>query len=193
LSETNDQQSILRQTFNQDLYIELRAIGELTNPWTKEAVRAFQVAWGEQLLKTIAPDTNRNDYTSPFPKPDDTENQPYDEGGLLDALGRVSAALRKLQAGGLIGHWEISIPEDDDWNVVTIAVDDDISIGGQILGKERGQPLDGSEVNAMVRAAMERTAKISFKMDVFFIDPTTTKQELYNPTQLLISLSDLGQ
>jgi hypothetical protein len=193
VSDTNDQQSLLRQAFNQDLYVELRAIGELTSSWTKEAVRAFHVAWGEALLTTLAPNTSRENFISPFPKPDDADNQPYDEGSLLDALGRLSVALTKLQGGGLIGHWEISIPEDDDWSVVTIAIDDDISIGGQILGKERGQPLDGSAVNAMVRAAMDRTAKISFKMDVFFIDPTTTKQDLYNPSQLLISLSDLGQ
>jgi len=162
------------------------------NAIIKDTVRSFQLTWGEQLLTTLAPTANRKDFTSPFPIPSDS-TPPYDEGLLLDALGRVSAGLSQLQAGGLIGHWEISIPEDDDWNVVTIAVDDDSTIGGQILSKERGQPLDGSHVNAMVRAAMEDTAKVSYKMDVFFIDPTTTKQELYNPTQLLISLSDIGQ
>lgn len=190
----SDGQYLARQRFNRDLYTELRATGELIQSGASKGTnRMIEVEWGEKLLSILAPGANRNDYTSPFPKPDDTDNQPYDEGALLDGLGRVSAALRKLQDGGLIGHWEISIPEDDDWNVVTIAVDDDISIGGQILAKERGQPLDGSEVNAMVRAALDRTAKISYKMDVFFIDPTTTKQELYNPTQLLISLSDLDQ
>ena len=207
LLDDADQPSIARQTFNQDLYTDLRAMGELlilptnSSPTArniKETARSFQLAWGEQLLTTLAPTANRNDFTSPFPIPsvDDqaTENAPpYDKGLLLDALGQVSAGLRQLQSGGLIGHWEISIPEDDDWNVVTVAVDDDSTMGGQILSKERGQPLDGSEVNAMVRAAMEQTANISYKMDVFFIDPTTTKQELYNPTQLLISLSDLGQ
>ena len=146
-------------------------------------------------MTTLAPTANRKDFTSPFPIPSSDSSSPssYDEGLLLDALGRVSVGLSELQKGGLIGHWEISIPEDDDWNVVTVAVDDDSTIGGQILSRERGQPLDGSPVNAMVRAAMDDTAKVSssYKMDVFFIDPTTTKQELYNPTQLLISLSDL--
>lgn len=201
-TSTMDESSVvaLRKTFNQDLYVDLRAMGELmkNNPTTnsnkKVEARSFQLGWGDRLLSTLAPpNANRKDFTSPFPKPDDTDNAPYDEGLLLDALGKVSAALRTLQSGGIIGHWEISIPEDDDWSVVTIAVDDDITIGGQILGKERGQPLDGSAVNAMVRAAMEHTAHISYQMDVFFIDPTTTNQELYNPTQLLISLSDLGQ
>jgi len=195
VSETKDDQSILRQTFNKELYVTLRAMGESTTSWTKETSREFQVTWGDKLLMKLAPNANRNDYTSPFPPPDDKDNQPYDEGSLLDILGRISVALRALQSGGLIGHWEISIPEDDDWNVVTIAIDDDITIGGQILAKERNQPLDGSFINSIVRAAMEHTTKekITYKMDVFFIDPTTTKQELYNPTQLLISLSDLGQ
>eukprot|EP00980_Cylindrotheca_fusiformis_P029598 scaffold23584_cov127-Cylindrotheca_fusiformis.AAC.1 len=141
---------------------------------------------------TFARNSNRNDYSSPFPKPDATEDQPYDEATLLDALGAVSVTLSKLQGAGLIGHWEISIPEDDFWNVVTIAVDDDISIGGQILARESKAPLSGSVVIAVIRSAMEDKARIPYKMDTFFIDPTTTQQELYNPTQLLVSLSDLG-
>ena len=197
--EENDAQTqaIKRQTFNRDLYTNLRAFGEFPNVNNnnniKESARLFERTWGDKLLAKLAPNANRNDYTSPFPKPDNTENQPYDEGALLDALGGVSVALSKLQQGGVVGHWEISIPDDDDWNVVTIAVDDDISIGGQILARERQQPVGGSEVVALVRAALENQAKISYKMDTFFIDPSTTRQELYNPTQLLISLSDLGQ
>jgi len=187
-------EAIQRQVFNRDLYIQLRAFGELPGLNNdKEVVLKFERAWGENLLSKLAPNANRKDFTSPFPKPDDTENQLYDEGALLDALGRVSVALNKLQEGGMVGHWEISIPEDDDWNVVTIAVDDDISIQGQILARERQQLLGGSEVVALVRSAMDNDAKIACKMDTFFIDPTTTRQELYNPTQLLISLSDLGQ
>jgi hypothetical protein len=192
-------QAVQRQTFNRDLYTNLRAIGEVSDGNTangnnrRESARMFERAWGDRLLAQLAPHATRNDFVSPFPKPDDTENQPYDEGALLDALGGVSVALGKLQQGGVVGHWEISIPEDDDWNVVTIAVDDDISIGGQMLARERQQPLGGSEVVALVRAALENQAKIAYKMDTFFIDPSTTRQELYNPTQLLISLSDLGQ
>jgi hypothetical protein len=190
-------QAIKRQAFNRDLYTNLRAFGEVsdgnTNNNRKESARLFERSWGDKLLANLAPNANRNDFVSPFPKPDDTENQPYDEGALLDALGGVSVALSKLQQGGVVGHWEISIPEDDNWNVVTIAVDNDISIGGQILARERQQPLGGSEVVALVRAALEHPANISYKMDTFFIDPSTTRQELYNPTQLLISVSDLGQ
>lgn len=189
-------QASKRQTFNGDLYTEMRAFGELSNSNDKsnrENARLFELTWGDKLLAQLAPNADRKDYTSPFPKPDKTEDQPYDEEGLLDALGAVSVALNKLQQGGVIGHWEISIPEDDDWNVVTIAVDDDITVGGQILGRERQQPVAGSEVVALVRASLENKAKIPYRMDTFYIDPTTTKQELYDPTQLLISLSDLGQ
>lgn len=110
----------------------------------------------------------------------------------LDALGSVSVALTKLREGGLIGHWEISIPKDDNWNVVMIAVDDDVSIWGQILARERKQLLSGSAVEAIVRLAIDDNAKILYAFYSFFIDPTTTKQELYNTTQLLISLSNLG-
>jgi hypothetical protein len=194
-------QQLKRQLFNRDLYVKQRALGELVDLSSnndkgknyRESVLIFERNWGDKLLGAYAPNANRNDFISPFPKPDDTENEPYDEGALLDALGRVSVTLNKLQQGGVIGHWEISIPEDDDWNVVTIAVDDDICIGGQIIARERQQPLDGSEVVALVRAAMDNHAKISYKINTFFIDPTTTRQELYQPTQLLISLSELGQ
>ena len=170
----------------------MRAYGEMI-PKGPENFRSVEKEWGNKMLTSLAPNANRNDYTSPFPKPDPTDDQPYNESSLLDALGGVSIVLKKLQEAGLIGHWEISIPEDDYWNVVTIAVDDDITIGGQILARETKSPLSGSSVVAVVRAAMEDQARIPYKMDTFFIDPTTTRQEDYNPTQLLISLSDLGQ
>ena len=93
----------------------------------------------------------------------------------LDALGSVSVALTELREGGLIGHWEISIPNDDDWNVVMIAVDNAVSIWGQILARERKQLLSGSAVKAIVRSAMDNNVKISYAFDSFFIDPTTTK------------------
>jgi hypothetical protein len=196
LSSSNDddetKQQLLRQDFNRDLYVQMRAYGELVAN-QRENAKQLDVVWGNKMLAKLAPNANRNDYTSPFPKPDPTDTQPYDEGALLDALGTLSVALIQLQEAGLIGHWEISIPEDDDWNVVTIAVDDDISIGGQILSRERNQPLNGSAVLALVKAAMEQKAKIPYKINAYFIDPTTTRQELYNPTQLLLSLSDLGQ
>jgi hypothetical protein len=144
------------------------------------------------MMNELAPNADRKDFRSPFPAPDPTDEQPYDQNALLDALGAVSVTLDKLQQGGLIGHWEISIPEDDYGNVVTIAVDDDITIGAQVLSKEQNQPISGSAVVALVRSAMDDRAKISYNMDTFFIDPSTTKQELYDPTQLLVSLSNLG-
>jgi hypothetical protein len=190
-SDEDNEQAQKRQTFNRDLYAQMRAYGEMIPK--RESSRALEKMWGGKLLATLAPTANRNDYSSLFPKPDPSDEQPYDEGALLDALGGVSVALNKLQEAGLIGHWEISIPEDDYWNVVTLAIDDDISMGGQILSRESRLPLSGSAVVALVRSAMEDKAKIPYKMDTFFIDPTTTRQELYNPTQLLVSLSDLGQ
>jgi hypothetical protein len=196
--ENTQSQQIKRQMFNRDLYVNLRAFGELVrlnnnDKSDRESALLFERNWGDKLLGAFARNANRNDFISPFPKPDDTENEPYDEGALLDAMGQVSVALNTLQQGGVIGHWEISIPEDDDWNVVTIAIDDDICIGGQIIARERQQALGGSAVVAMVRAAMDNHAKISYKINTFFIDPTTTRQELYQPSQLLISLNDLGQ
>jgi hypothetical protein len=193
-SDENDEtwQAQKRQAFNQDIYVQMRAYGQSIPP-KQENYRNLEKSWGKKLLTTVAPNANRNDYTSPFPKPDPTDDQPYDEASLLDALGAISVTLNKLQDAGLIGHWEISIPEDDFWNVVTIAVDDDITIGGQILARASKLPLNGSAVVAVIRSAMEDKASIPYKMDTFFIDPTTTDQELYNPTQLLVSLSDLGQ
>jgi hypothetical protein len=194
-SSNNENDEILqaqkRQAFNQDIYIQMRAYGQSIPP-KQENYRKLEKSWGKKLLTTVAPNANRNDYTSPFPKPDQTDDQPYDEASLLDALGAISVSLNKLQDAGLIGHWEISIPEDDFWSVVTIAVDDDITIGGQILARASKSPLNGSAVVAVIRSAMEDKARIPYKMDTFFIDPTTTRQELYNPTQLLVSLSDLG-
>ena len=157
-NEGEDIQYIKRQSFNQDVYVKMRAIGEafLTNTNNREAARQFEKAWGEKILTKLgATNANRNDYKSIFPQPEDKEYQTYDEGALLDSLGKVYVALDKLRNGGIIGHYELSIPEDDNWNVVTIAVDDDITIGGQILGKERYQPLSGSMVVAIVRSAMD--------------------------------------
>lgn len=189
-----------RQDFNRDLYVQMRTYGEVlmsqlstSNPKSRNFnAQQFETSWGRKMLQEFAPGASRKDYSSPFPKPDPTDDQPYDEASLLDALGGISVVLNKLQAAGVVGHWEISIPEDDYWNVVTIAVDDDVAIGGEVLARESKLPLSGSPVVGLVKAAMDGV-KIPYKMDTFFIDPTTTKQELYDPSQLLISLSDLGQ
>jgi hypothetical protein len=197
LSEEESLERTKRQTYNMDIYARMRAYGEVLNQKKqggalRETARKFDASWGQKMMASLAPIADRNDFTSPFPAPDRSDELPYDEGALLDALGAVSATLNTMQEGGLIGHWEISIPEDDYGNVVTIAVDDDASIGAQVLSREQNQPLGGSAVLALVRSAMDDRAKISYNIDTFFIDPSTTKQELYNPTQVLISLSNLG-
>jgi len=196
----DDEETRLRLAYNMDVYTSVRAYGEALaegQPRQRKALNAaarrFDVAWGERMLRSLAPNAGRKDFITAFALPDvKGEELPYNEGTMLDALGSLSVALDKMQRGGIIGHWEIGIPEDDYGSVVTIAVDDDISIGAQVLLKEQGRPLMGSAAVALVRAALER-AKITYAIDTFFIDPTTTRQELYNPTQLLVSLSDLGE
>ena len=146
----------------------------------------------------MAPTANRRDFTSPFPKPHTTDDQPYEEGALLNTLGLVSVALTKLQVDGLIGHWEITIPKGNDWNFVTIAMyggrwtmdnerwtmDDDLTN----VRRERNQPVSGSAV-----VPIRCLANMSYAFDSLFIDLTVTNHELYNPTQLLINLSQFGQ
>jgi hypothetical protein len=198
LSQEESLEKTKRLNFNMDIYATMRAYGEVLNQKkaggasVRETARKFDASWGQKMLSSLAPNANRNDFKSPFPAPDPTDEQPYDQGALLDSLGAISATLNKMQDGGLIGHWEISIPEDDYGNVVTIAVDDDVTIGAQVLSRTQNQPLGGSAVVALVRSAMDDRLGISYNIDTFFIDPSTTKQEEYNPTQLLVSLSDLG-
>jgi hypothetical protein len=201
LSEEERSEKSKQQAYNMDIYTRIRAYGEVLNQKKssgdsktalREATRNFEKSWGGKIMASLAPNSDRKDFTSVYPAPDPRIKQSYDEGSLLDALGALSATLNKMQEGGVIGHWEISIPEDDYGEVVTIAVDDDISIGAQILSQEQKQPVGGSAVVALVRHAMDDRAKISYNLDTFFIDPSTTKQELYNPTQLLVSLSDIG-
>mmetsp|Transcript_18754 Transcript_18754/g.26449 ORF Transcript_18754/g.26449 Transcript_18754/m.26449 type:complete len:221 (+) Transcript_18754:825-1487(+) len=197
LSEEDRLEESKRQNYNMDIYTRMRAYGEALSDnkskyTVREGARKFDQLWGNKMMAALAPNADQKDFKSPFPAPDPSERLPYDEKALLDALGAVCVTLNKMQEGGLIGHWEISVPEDDYGNVVTIAVDDDISIGAQVLAREQNQPLGGSAVVALVRSAMNDRAKISYNLDTFFIDPSTTKQELYNPTQLLVSISDLG-
>lgn len=206
-----------RQNYNLEVYSRIRAYGEAlttsttisqatssespsAKPPSKAAVnrragKKLDLLWGRNLLDKLAgPATAKYEFRSPFPKPDPNIPFPYDSNQLTNALGAVEVALQKLQDGGLIGHWEISIPEDDYGEVVTIAVDDDVCLGAQILAREEQSVLAGSPVVAMVRSALEDRAKIPYvALDVFFIDPTTTKNELYNPTQLLVSVRNLGE
>ena len=201
LSEEERSEKSKQQAYNADIYTRMRAYGEVMNQkkssggsstTVREATRNFEKAWGGKIMASLAPNSDRKDFTSVYPPPDPRIEQSYDEGSLLDALGALSVTLNKMQDGGVIGHWEISIPEDDYGEVVTIAVDDDISIPAQILLRGQNQPVGGSAVVALVRHAMDDRAKISYSLDTFFIDPSTTNQEIYNPTQLLVSLSNIG-
>jgi hypothetical protein len=211
-----------RQQYNLEVYSRVRAYSDAlgksltstsSTATTSESKSSYKVAretgkkldliWGRNLLNSLAgPSTTKYDFQTPFPKPVNFNGNiplPYDENKLMNSLGALESALQKLQDGGLIGHWEISIPEDDYGEVVTIAVDDDVCLGAQILAREdstttKTMQLTGSPVVAMVRSAIEERAKIPYvALDVFFIDPTTTKNELYNPTQLLISIRNLGE
>mmetsp|Transcript_8462 Transcript_8462/g.25053 ORF Transcript_8462/g.25053 Transcript_8462/m.25053 type:complete len:506 (+) Transcript_8462:5375-6892(+) len=203
-----DDQSKKRQRYNLEVFARVRAYSEAlskTSPtetsakakasYARQTGRQLDLVWGRNLLEKLAgPSGASYEFLSPFPKPDPDIPLPYEADRLTNALGAIETALGKLQAGGLIGHWEISIPEDDFGEVVTIAVDDDVCLGAQILAREENSSLTGSPVVAMVRSALEDRAKIPYAaLDVFFIDPTTTKNELYNPTQLLVSLRNLGE
>lgn len=189
---------------------------------TSDAGRKLDLLWGRNLLNSLAGSDDKSfEFRTPFPLPDDL---PYDGAKLKNALGSVEVALDALQNGGLIGHWEISIPYDDFGEVVTIAIDDDVGLSAQILAQEAQQNTaagaasgtattasnsntknkkgrsngsiysTGSPVVAMIRTAIEERAQIPYgALDVFYIDPSTTKNELYNPTQLLISIRNVGE
>mgnify|MGYP004106979035 FL=1 len=43
----------------------------------------------------------------------------------------------------------------------------------------------------MIRSAL-KNAQLNFRLDSYFLDPSTTKQSIYNPTQLLVSVSNLS-
>ena len=193
-----------RNSYNRKIYSTMRAFGDLllTNKDPKTARLAaanFELMFGEQLLFDNSPPlvpsrlANRQSFKSPFPplSEDDKGDLAYEEGALLDALGTLSSALDALQAGGLVGHWEIAVPYDDLGEVVTIAVDDDISLGAQSLLREgQGLSLNGSVVTALTRASLKHFG-IESAIDAFFLDPSTTKQDIYNPTQLLLNLSNI--
>ena len=213
LSQEEKDEARKRQNYNLEVYSRVRAYGEALASTTnsnaaspeaapsnkataiRQAGKKLDRLWGQNLLDKLAgPATAKYEFRSPFPNPDPNIPFAYDTKELTNALGAIEVALQKLQDGGLIGHWEISIPEDDYGEVVTIAVDDDVCLGAQILVREEQSVLRGSPVVAMVRSALEDRAKIPYvALDVFFIDPSTTKNELYNPTQLLVSVRNLGE
>lgn len=185
---TEDERNVGYFKFN--LYATLRAIATFMAEGGKSSFRAFQVAWGDELLSKYAPTANRNDFVSPFPKgEDDFQDLDYDKYALLDALGKLTVTLNRLKAGGLIGYYEISIPYDDYGSVVTVALDDYVPIGAEILLSEQNNSCEGP-MQALIRALFDK-AGISCRLDTFYIDPSTTRQDDYNPTQLLLSLNGL--
>lgn len=188
INDTNENEQN-RKLFNFAMYSNLRAINdELTS---SVDITKFYLNWGESLISYLAPNANKNDYSSPFPEvTDEFEDYDYDKENLLDSLGILNVALKNLQKQGLIGYYEISIPYDDYGSVVTLAVDDDITLGSQLLLREQGMKMSGSFVESLVRAVMNK-ANLKYSLDSFFIDPSTTKQDVYNPSQLLLSLSNL--
>ena len=200
-----DESKRAREALNFDVYVQFRTYSEISTA-KKDISRRFERSWGKRLLAELGQREedgafgDRNDFKSPFPiarpDPDDIS---YEYSRLLDALGRLCVAFTNLERNGFIGKWEISIPEDDDGAVVTIAIDDDATIGAQVLLREQNQSrfsnfFAGSVVQALVRAALEDIVQLqTFRMDAFFLDPSTTQQSIYNPTQLLLSISSLSK
>ncbi|EED91549.1 predicted protein, partial [Thalassiosira pseudonana CCMP1335] len=127
----------MRRKFNFEIYATLRAI----NTYLKDnnaSVEEFQVNWGREIVSLYAPSASRKDYTSPFPvKDDEFQDYDYDKDQLLDALGALKVALDRLKEAGLLASYEISIPYDDYGSVVTVAVDDYVPIGAEILLSEQ--------------------------------------------------------
>ena len=77
-------------------------------------------------------------------------------------------------------------------SVVTLAVDDYSSIGAEILLSEQKYLSEGP-MQALVRHLFDSENIQIGGLDTFYIDPSTTRQENYNPTQLLLSLSGLSK
>jgi hypothetical protein len=178
-----------RKTFNFELYSTMRAITNVLEE-KKVSIRDFQLAWGRELVSIYAPFADRKDFSSPFPKAaDEFEDYDYDKNKLLDALGALTVTLDSFRSGGILGFVEISIPYDDYGSVVTVAVDDYVPISAEILLSEQKLMCQGP-VQALVVYLLEK-ASIAFAADTFYIDPSTTRQTDYNPTQLLLSLSNL--
>jgi len=198
-SEQTD--ALKRQNFNFNLYCDIRAYSQIkekqgaSRTEMRRFAKSFETAWGKKLRTSLAPFATKKDFRTPLPMQlPDYEHQGilnYDAYTMLNSLGVLSASLEKLQAGGIVGQWEIIIPDDNDGEVVTVAVDDDTTIPCQVLLQEQGKPLSGSIVTALARAVLEES-QISYTLESYFIDPTTTRQEEYNPTQLLLNLRELG-
>lgn len=182
-----------RQQYNFSAYCTMKAISNLTkNSLTK--IRAYQSIFGNALLDEFANGASKMDYHSPFRENQDEifGDYDYDKDSLSNSLGAVCVVLDKFKSAGLNGYYEISIPYDDYGSVVTVAVDDHVAIGADMLLVEQQGVVGGSygPHPSLLRAALERS-NLSFAMDIFYIDPATTKQNIYNPTQLLLSVNNL--
>ena len=80
---------------------------------------------------------------------------------------------------------------DDDGEVVTVAVDDDITLGAIVLLRERKETLGVSPIQALVSAAFKLKGVMA-RTDAYFLDPSTTAQEIFDPTQILLSYSNIN-
>ena len=188
-ASTEDEKNRGRSNF--ELYATLRSISAQLGG-SKAATRAFQLAWGRELIRSYAPSADRDDFVTPFPEKVEEElsDVDYDKNSLLDALGRLTVFLGKMKSSGVIGYSELSIPYDDYGSVVTVALDDYSPIGAEILLSEQG--LGEGPMQAALRALMA-DAGIKGELSTFYIDPSTTRQEAYRPTQLLLSANSLSK
>ncbi|KAL7521753.1 hypothetical protein ACHAWX_006433 [Stephanocyclus meneghinianus] len=189
-SAETEQQKV-RVRFNLQLYATLRAIADYFKERNrKEDIQQFQLEWGRSLVQTYAPSATRDDFVSPLPQRDEEyQDYDYDKNKLLDALGKLTRVLERLKSDGWMTYYEISIPYDDYGSVVTVAIDDYVPIGTEILLAEQGYRCEGP-MQALVKYLFNASG-INFTMDTFYIDPSTTRQIDYNPTQLLLSMSNL--
>eukprot|EP00560_Eucampia_antarctica_P009660 CAMPEP_0197830670 /NCGR_PEP_ID=MMETSP1437-20131217/7287_1 /TAXON_ID=49252 ORGANISM="Eucampia antarctica, Strain CCMP1452" /NCGR_SAMPLE_ID=MMETSP1437 /ASSEMBLY_ACC=CAM_ASM_001096 /LENGTH=331 /DNA_ID=CAMNT_0043433215 /DNA_START=228 /DNA_END=1223 /DNA_ORIENTATION=- len=189
IQDSADEEERKRKTFNFALYSKMRAISNSVNS-NPAQVKKFQLNWGKQMVSELAPFADRKNYASPFPvTKDEFEDYDYDKDRLLDSLGALQVSLEKLRSFGLIGHSEIVIPYDDYGSVITVAIDDYVPIGAEMLLSEQNYSIAGP-ASALIRSVMDK-ANINYSLDVFYLDPSTTKQSVYNPSQLLLSLSNL--
>lgn len=190
-----DEDEQKRIMFNFELYSTMRTINNAIRDG--KSLRKFQLLWGKNLLKNLETNTNSNSDTFISKisiildkmDNDDLDDYSYDKSNLIHALGEVKVALDALKSIGLCGVSEISIPSDNYGSVVTIAIDDYVPLGTEMLLLEQNYNI-GGPAQALVRASMESTG-IGYDLDSYYIDPSTTKQSVYNPTQLLISLNNL--
>ncbi len=179
-----------KKTFNFEFYSTMRSITKILEE-RKVGMRDFQLSWGRELVSNFAPSASRKDFISPFPeKADEFEDYDYDKNKLLDALGALTVTLDNFKSGGLLSYVELSIPYDDYGSVVTIASDDYVPISAEILLSE--QKLGQGPIQALVVYLFDKSA-ITFNSDTFYIDPSTTRQTDYNPSQLLLNLNSLSK